>query len=91
MDSFNSIAKLLSIDTTTDAPTNEETGGGGGSGSYCVVFAKNDTPVDEEGGGGGGSGSYCVVAWGNSRDQLSYGYNLSVGRRCRLHIRLQFH
>jgi hypothetical protein len=63
MDSFTSIAKLLSIDTTpTDTPVNEETGGGGGTGSYCVVFAKNETPINEETGGGGGTGSYCVVA-----------------------------
>jgi len=63
MDSFTSIAKLLSIDTApADTPTNQETGGGGGSGSYCVVFARDDAPVNEETGGGGGSGSYCVVA-----------------------------
>ena len=68
MDSFTSIVKLLSIETTadypSDTPANEETGGGGGGGSYCVVFARDElqVPVNEETGGGGGGGSYCVVA-----------------------------
>lgn len=66
MDSFTSIAKLLSIETTanypSDTPANEETGGGGGGGTYCVVFARDEMPVNEETGGGGGGGTYCVVA-----------------------------
>jgi hypothetical protein len=70
MDSFTSIAQLLSIETTanypSDTPANEETGGGnGGGGTYCVVFARlgDEVPVNEEtGGGNGGGGTYCVVA-----------------------------
>lgn len=66
MDSFTSIAKLLSIETgpiyPADVPTNEETGGGSGTGTYCVVFARDEVPANEENGGGSGTGTYCVVA-----------------------------
>ncbi|KAF8231035.1 hypothetical protein L208DRAFT_1399594 [Tricholoma matsutake] len=64
MDCFTSITQLLSIETSathpSDAPTNEESNGGG-TYAYCVVFARYEVPVNEET-GGGGTGAYCVVA-----------------------------
>ncbi|TFK24394.1 hypothetical protein FA15DRAFT_669625 [Coprinopsis marcescibilis] len=49
---------------TIDTPTNQETGGGSGSTSYCVIAQRPvvDTPTNFETGGGGGSTSYCVIA-----------------------------
>ncbi|KAF5385889.1 hypothetical protein D9615_002583 [Tricholomella constricta] len=60
MDSFTTVAQLVAIDTAP--PINEEDGGGSGTGTYCVVFAKEDLPSNEEDGGGSGTGTYCVVA-----------------------------
>ena len=56
MDSFTYI-------TTTEVPSDNETGGSGGN-SYCVVAQSTpvENPTNMEGGGGGTGIAYCVVA-----------------------------
>lgn len=65
MDSFTTLSATIKADTTGPSiPQDFENGGGGGSGSYCVVAktASVDDLADQEKGGSGGSGSYCVIA-----------------------------
>ncbi|KAF8170136.1 hypothetical protein BJ912DRAFT_1148991 [Pholiota molesta] len=58
MDSFTPITATI----VTDAPTNEDTGSGGGGNAYCVVSQSEAVPADEDTGSGGGGNAYCVVA-----------------------------
>lgn len=63
MDSFSTIFFQTADDVAVQQFPADEENGGGGSGNYCVVAAReviDETPADEEN-GGGGSGNYCVV------------------------------
>ena len=66
MDAFTTISLVSdNAPSTVKVTSDAEDPNGQGSGTYCVVFAKDvgvDVPSDAEDPNGQGSGTYCTIA-----------------------------